>query len=635
MYKPFGMIPALPTPFREDNTIDFEGLEQNLNYVIEGGVQCVLISGSAGEYSLMNMEERKSLIKFVCEKAQGRVSIMAGTSCHRTEDTIELSRYAAESGVDYALVLPPYYMKTSKQGVYEYYKTVAERSNIGIVIYHYPEGTNVELSPEQIYELSQIDGVVGVKNTADQLHTCKLIELTKDNKNFSVLTGYEQLILPTLAVGGAGAVGLAMNLVPKEYVKLYDSFVSGNNLEEAIQLNQSLTQLIDLLEEELPPGAVKAGLDMIGLTGGKCRSPLEPASEELKTKVQEKLNELGYSAKEKSNIIEAPEGRFASKQTAFSEIPMIDIEALVDGSDPEGVARTIGKACEEVGFFYVKNHGVPQDLIDRMYQATKQFFELPAEVKERLHVANSGQTLRGYIPPYGENADPKNTRDLKEAFDYGAHTEEVSPFFGPNPMPEELPGFKEVCEEYHDAMMSLARKLVSAFAISLDLPADYFEQLQRQPITIERLLHYPSQKANAAANEIGIGAHSDYGFLTILSQDSVGGLQVRNKEGEWISAPPVEGSYIINIGDLVQAMTNGRYSSTVHRVVNTSGVARYSIPFFIDLDYDAVVETLPTCVDAENPATENTFTCGEYKYARFVDVYPHLQEPQKENEPVS
>ncbi|MED3724859.1 isopenicillin N synthase family dioxygenase [Priestia filamentosa] len=350
--------------------------------------------------------------------------------------------------------------------------------------------------------------------------------------------------------------------------------------------------------------------------------------QELKTKVQEKSIESGYSAKEKSNIIEAPEGRFASKQTAFSEIPMIDIEALVDGSDPEGVARTIGKACEEVGFFSVKNHGVPQDLIDRMYQATQQFFELPAEVKERLHVANSGQTLRGYIPPYGENADPKNTRDLKEAFDYGVHTEEVSPFFGPNPMPEELPGFKEVCEEYHDAMMSLARKLVSAFAISLDLPADYFEKLQRQPITIQRLLHYPSQ-ANAAANEIGIGAHTDYGFLTILSQDSVGGLQVRNKEGEWISAPPVEGSFIINIGDLVQAMTNGRYSSTVHRVVNTSGESRSSIAFFIDLDYDAVVETLPTCVDAENPATENTFTCGEYKYARFVDVYPHLQEPQK------
>lgn len=322
----------------------------------------------------------------------------------------------------------------------------------------------------------------------------------------------------------------------------------------------------------------------------------------------------------------------ASRQTAFSEIPMIDIAALVDGSDAEGVARTIGKVCEEVGFFYVKNHGVPQDLIDRMYASTKEFFELPQETKDRLHVANSGPTLRGYIPPYGENADPKKSRDLKEVFDFGVDQDEVSPFFGPNPMPSEteLPGFSKTCDEYHDAMIALARKLVSAFAISLDLPADYFEQMQRNPITIQRLLHYPSQEGDVTEAEIGIGAHTDYGFLTILSQDAVGGLQVRNSEGEWISAPPVEGAFVINIGDLVQTMTNGRYSSTVHRVINTSGVARYSIPFFIDLDYDAVVETLPTCVSAENPATGTPFTCGEYKYGRFVDVYPHLQETAKE-----
>ncbi|WP_077487806.1 isopenicillin N synthase family dioxygenase [Sinomonas mesophila] len=331
----------------------------------------------------------------------------------------------------------------------------------------------------------------------------------------------------------------------------------------------------------------------------------------------------------------ASDNRFASRQTAFSEIPIIDIAALVDGSDPQGVAEKIGKSCEEVGFFYVKNHGVPADLVQRMYAATKEFFELPLEVKERLHVAKSGPTLRGYIPPYGENADPKNTRDLKEVFDYGVHTDEVSPFFGPNPMPEGLPSFKEACEEYHDAMMGLARKLVSAFALSLGLPADYFEKKQQHPITIQRLLHYPSQDVSASKDEIGIGAHTDYGFLTILSQDSVGGLQVQNKDGEWVSAPPVEGTFIINIGDLVQAMTNGRYSSTVHRVVNTSGVARYSIPFFIDLDFDAIVEPVATCIDAENPVDFKPFTCGEYKYSRFVDVYPHLQEADKDLTPVS
>lgn len=329
-------------------------------------------------------------------------------------------------------------------------------------------------------------------------------------------------------------------------------------------------------------------------------------------------------------MTDATDSRLASRQTAFSEIPIIDIGPLVDGSDPRGIARKIGDVCEQVGFFYVKNHGVPMDLVAGMYSATRRFFDLPLETKQRLNVAHSGPTLRGYIPPYGENADPNNSRDLKEAFDFGLHQEEVSRFFGPNPMPSEaeLPGFKDTCEAYHSAMMALARKLVGAFALSLDLPADYIEAKQRNPITIQRLLHYPPQVGKVSQEEIGIGAHTDYGFLTILSQDSVGGLQVRNGNGEWVSAPPVEGTFIINIGDLVQAMTNGRYSSTVHRVINTSGVDRYSIPFFIDLDFDAVVEPLPTCVSAENRATSSPFTCGEYKYGRFVDVYPHLKEAE-------
>jgi len=321
----------------------------------------------------------------------------------------------------------------------------------------------------------------------------------------------------------------------------------------------------------------------------------------------------------------AVDSRLASKQTAFEEIPLIDISALVDGSNPESVAKEIGKACAEVGFFYVKNHGIDQQLIDQMYAATKEFFDLPMDAKQRLNVANSGLTLRGYIPPYAENADPKNTKDFKEAFDYGVDEKEVSPFFGPNLMPEELPEFRATCDAYHDAMMGLARKLVSAFAISLDLAPDYFEDIQRHPITIQRLLHYPPQELSASKDEVGIGAHTDYGFLTILNQDAVGGLQVRNSEGEWISAPPIEGAFVINIGDLVQNMTNGRYSSTVHRVVNTSGRERYSIPFFIDLDFHASIETVPTCVDDDHPARTEPYTCGQYKYSKFVSVYPHLK----------
>jgi isopenicillin N synthase-like dioxygenase len=320
----------------------------------------------------------------------------------------------------------------------------------------------------------------------------------------------------------------------------------------------------------------------------------------------------------------APANPFASKQTAFHEIPIIDIAPLVDGSDPEGVARQIGESCEQVGFFYVKNHGIPSELVKRMYAVTEEFFDLPVEAKNNVHVAKSGPTVRGYIPADAENADPTQTTDLKEAFDYGADQETVSPFFGPNLMPEELPEFKVTCDEYYAAMRALASKLVSAFALSLGLDPEYFARKQRNPITIQRLLHYPPQNPDDDS-AIGIGAHTDKGILTILSQDSVGGLQVQNKDGEWISAPPVEDAFVINIGDLVAKMTNGKYSSTVHRVVNESGAERYSVAFFIDLDYDALAETLPTCVDAEHPADPNPFTCGEYKTQWFTNVYPHLR----------
>jgi isopenicillin N synthase-like dioxygenase len=174
-------------------------------------------------------------------------------------------------------------------------------------------------------------------------------------------------------------------------------------------------------------------------------------------------------------------------------------------------------------------------------------------------------------------------------------------------------------------VLALARTLIGAIALSLGLPQDYFEYLQRKPITIQRILRYPPQMGKVTQEEIGIGAHTDYGFLTVLSQDAVGGLQVRNRAGDWVTAPPVEGTFIVNIGDLVQTLTNDRYTSTMHRVINTSGLERYSIPFFIDLDFDAIVEPVPTCVSEALPAKYEAYTCGQHKFKRFVDSYAHLQ----------
>ncbi|NIE73670.1 isopenicillin N synthase family oxygenase [Pantoea sp. Tr-811] len=314
-----------------------------------------------------------------------------------------------------------------------------------------------------------------------------------------------------------------------------------------------------------------------------------------------------------------------SKTTSFHEIPVVDLTTLLDGTDCQKVAREIGHICENIGFLYIKNHGVPKSLIEDAYRLTAELFALPAEEKEKLSIVHHGEVFRGYIPMYTENADPQNTRDRKEAYDLGKHYDEVSRFFGPNPIPPTIAGFREVFELYHEHMMRLARKLISAIALSLDLPPDYFEKLQRKPITIHRLNYYPPQNGPLSLGELGTGAHTDYGFLTILHQDNIGGLQVQNRDGDWVSAPPVDDTFVVNIGDLVQTLTNDRYPATFHRVINTTGKARYSIPFFIDMDYDAVVEPVPTCVSPSNPAKYQPYTCGNYKYGKFLATYTHLQ----------
>ncbi|MEP9819820.1 4-hydroxy-tetrahydrodipicolinate synthase [Staphylococcus xylosus] len=294
MYRPIGMIPAMPTPLNEDESINFSGYEKLINHLIDGGVHCLLAGGSTGEYSMMSTEERKEVLKAAVDYADGRVPIMAGTSEHRLNETIELTKYAEEIGADCALIITPYYMQTSEEGIKNYYEQVAKATNIGIVIYHYPGATNVTLTPEFIAELSEIEGIVGVKNTTDQEHTCKAIALTKDNEGFSVLTGSEHLILPTLAVGGDGATGIIHNLVPDQIVEMYDLFKNKKDIDGALKINQRLLPLYDYVEAEPVPGPIKAGLDLIGLEGGNVRDPLVEASNELKEKMRETLNRLDY-----------------------------------------------------------------------------------------------------------------------------------------------------------------------------------------------------------------------------------------------------------------------------------------------------------------------------------------------------
>ncbi|WP_343559381.1 isopenicillin N synthase family dioxygenase [Kiloniella sp. b19] len=311
----------------------------------------------------------------------------------------------------------------------------------------------------------------------------------------------------------------------------------------------------------------------------------------------------------------------------FDSIPVIDIAPLIDGSDPDKVAGEINWALTNVGFMYVKNHGTPDAVVQNTFAEARAFFDLPLEEKMDLHISKSGTALRGYIEMFGENTDPAKTKDFKECFDIGPETaDSVTPFFGPNLWPESRPQFREAVYGYHEAMKVLSKILLQGIARSLDLAPDFFESRMKNPISIQRLLHYPPQTGKIDESVMGIGAHTDYGNLTILAQDDVGGLQVMNREGQWVEGPPVPGTFVINIGDLVQRLTNDRYLANLHRVVNTSGRERYSIPFFIDADFDAEFGPLAQCVTPERPAQYETVTCGQHKFGRFRASYAHLKD---------
>jgi len=303
---PKGIFVPLITPFNDDETIDFQSYKKVIDFQIESGVHGLLVGGTTGEYHVMSLEERKSLIKAGCEYAAGKVPVMTGVGCSTAKETIELANYAAECGAKWGLVLPPYYHKTSEEGIGEFFKEVAAKSNVGIVIYNYPGATGVTISPEMIYELSQEENIVSVKESADFGHLCEVVSLTKDAENFTVFTGEEHFILPTFSVGGQGAFGILVNLLPKELVELYELAVDKHDINAARDLNRKLSGIYGLMEAEGSPypGPVKAGMDLIGIKGGKVRKPLTQPTDEIKTKIKDELVKLGYEVKSPVGVTE-------------------------------------------------------------------------------------------------------------------------------------------------------------------------------------------------------------------------------------------------------------------------------------------------------------------------------------------
>ncbi|HTV76726.1 MAG TPA: 2-oxoglutarate and iron-dependent oxygenase domain-containing protein [Steroidobacteraceae bacterium] len=307
--------------------------------------------------------------------------------------------------------------------------------------------------------------------------------------------------------------------------------------------------------------------------------------------------------------------------TDFDHIPVIDLGGL-SADDPKAkadVAAALRKACTEVGFFYIVNHGVPEDLVGRVFSHARRLFDRPLDEKMQIHVKKSGHQL-GYVANGDENANPLvGKADLHEAFDFVIEDMQVGSELWPgdfrkvgNQWPHELPGFQQTLAEYGVAMKRLAQVLFRAFAGALELPETFFDALSHTPMALVRVLYYPSQPGPFDETRMGNGAHTDHECFTILRQDDVQALQVRNRSGEWIDAPPIPGSYVVNIGDLMARWTNGAFASTYHRVANLSGRARYSIPCFIGPNADALIEALPGCTGPGNPPKFEPVRAGEY-----------------------
>jgi isopenicillin N synthase-like dioxygenase len=306
---------------------------------------------------------------------------------------------------------------------------------------------------------------------------------------------------------------------------------------------------------------------------------------------------------------------------SFDAIPIVDITGLTsaDLEQRKAVAAHLGEAAREVGFLYVRGHGLPDGLYDGLLGAARRFFAQPMAAKLAAYIGGS-VNHSGYVPE-GEEVFEDGKIDRKEAFDVNLEAPEGgAPMLGPNLWPD-LPGFREPVSAYYAAVAALARRLFRGFALALDLPEDHFDPHLKRPPSQLRLIHYPFDAA--AADAQGIGAHTDYEFFTIL-RSTEPGLEVMNGDGRWIDAPPQPGCFVINIGDMLEAWTNGAFTATSHRVRKVQA-ERYSFPFFAACDYDTVVAPHASFIGEGRPARYPALVAGEHLYAQTVATFAYLK----------
>lgn len=325
----------------------------------------------------------------------------------------------------------------------------------------------------------------------------------------------------------------------------------------------------------------------------------------------------------------------AAAAADHARIPVLDIGPYI-GGDPGAaapLARAVARACEDTGFFVVANHGVPPRLVEDTFSVAAQFFALAETDKLALKI---GRYNIGYLPfggqvvrhsPVNQNTRPNFSESFYITRDRTPDHPDIvngKPLVGLNRWPPDMPGFRAATTAYYAAMEAMTTRLVSVFAMALDLPPNYFADAFAEPNCTIRLIHYPPHP-NPDDNEFGFAPHTDNNFITFLAQSALPGLEVRTAEGEWIRPPAVPGTFVVNTGAMLARYSNDCFRATPHRVVNRNGASRYAIPFFLGPNHDSIVDCVPTCIGPDNPPRYEPITYGAFTERLLTLNFAHRQ----------
>lgn len=317
-------------------------------------------------------------------------------------------------------------------------------------------------------------------------------------------------------------------------------------------------------------------------------------------------------------------------------IPIIDLhnihhleDSKINNDKLKAVIDAIYEASTTSGFFYVINHGISADLIKRQFELTKKLMDLPQDIKDKYEI-NEG--YRGFDKINQQRSDINANPDLKEGFYCGKNFPKDHPYviakyhtYTPSQWPVEIPETEQTCQDYIAAMQNLAELIMQLLAKSLGIEENYFLPYFNNPMISLRLLKYPPHPTDADKNTYGVGEHTDWGAITILAQDKLGGLEVKMPNGEWVSAPPLENSFIINLGDMMPRWTNDLYYSNPHRVINnlSKNQARYSIAFFYEPDFLSEIKPISDLIPANEQPHYESCIAGEHLLWRYAQAYQH------------